>query len=67
MFSFVTKAVGAGVFFFALVSFWPVLKKDHSGYAKIIDAGVIEINGERHDFYGLRALALNRPVIVATA
>jgi endonuclease YncB( thermonuclease family) len=58
MFSFARKGTGAGMLFFALVCFWPALKKDHSGPARVIDAGAIELNGERHRLYGIRALAL---------
>ncbi|WP_442755647.1 thermonuclease family protein [Methylocystis sp. JAN1] len=58
MVSFAKKATGAGILFFALVCFWPALKKDHSGPARVIDAGAIELNGERHRLYGIHALAL---------
>lgn len=60
MISFARRTVAAGMLFFAFVSFWPALKKDHSGLAKVIDAGAIEINGERHRLYGLHAVELAR-------
>jgi endonuclease YncB( thermonuclease family) len=56
MFSFAKQAAFFGMLFFALVCFWPALKKDHSGFASIIDAGIIELNGERHCLYGLHAV-----------
>jgi endonuclease YncB( thermonuclease family) len=56
MISFATRTVAAGMLFFAFVSLWPALKKDHSGLAKVIDAGAIEINDERHRLYGLDAM-----------
>ncbi|MBM3553589.1 MAG: thermonuclease family protein [Alphaproteobacteria bacterium] len=60
MISFARRTVAAGMLFFAFVSFWPALKKDHSGLAKVIDAGAIEINGERHHLYGLHAVELGQ-------
>ncbi len=56
MFSFVRQAAFIGMLFFAFVSFWPALKKDHSGPARVIDAGVLEINGETHRLYGIQAV-----------
>src|SRR5690606_4236197 len=41
---------------FAFVSFWPALDKEHSGPAKVIDADTIEIDAERHRFYGIDAV-----------
>lgn len=58
MISFARRTVAAGMLFFAFVSFWPALKKEHSGLAKVIDAGAIEISGERHRLYGLHAIEL---------
>jgi endonuclease YncB( thermonuclease family) len=58
MISLVRKAGGAGILFFALVSFWPALKKDHSGLANVIDAGAIELKGARHRLYGIHAVEL---------
>jgi endonuclease YncB( thermonuclease family) len=58
MFSFVKKAAVIGIIFFALVAFWPALKKDYSGPAKVIDADTIEIGGGRHRLYGLDAVEL---------
>jgi len=56
MFSFVRQAAFVGMLFFASVSFWPALNKDHSGPARVIDAGVLEINGETHRLYGIEAV-----------
>ena len=55
MFKFVRLSAVVGILFFALVSFWPAMKKDHSGPAKVIDAVTIAVNGETHRLYGVAA------------
>jgi endonuclease YncB( thermonuclease family) len=60
MFSFVKRAAVIGIAFLALVAFWPALKQDYSGTAKVIDADTIEIAGERHRLYGLDAAELKQ-------
>jgi len=55
MFQFVRLSAVVGILFFALVSFWPAMKKDHSGPAKVIDAVTIAVNGEPHRLYGVTA------------
>ena len=44
-----------GILFFAVVSFWPAMKKDHSGPARVIDAVTLLVNGETHRLYGVTA------------
>lgn len=53
MFSFVRFSALIGILFFALVSFWPPMKKDHAGPAKVIDAVTLAINEETHRLYGV--------------
>jgi endonuclease YncB( thermonuclease family) len=60
MFSFVKQGAFIGMLFFALVSFWPAMKKDHSGFAKVVDVGAIELNGERNSLYGIHAIEFAR-------
>ena len=55
MFKFVRLSAIFGILFFALVSFWPAVKKDHSGTAHVIDAVTIAVNGETHRLYGITA------------
>ncbi len=55
MFKFVRLSAVVGILFFALVSFWPAIKKDHSGMAHVIDAATIAVNGETHRLYGITA------------
>ncbi|WP_419910318.1 hypothetical protein [Hoeflea sp.] len=47
MFQFV-RGAAAGMAFFAFVSFLPALDEEHAGPAEVIDAGTIEVNGEKH-------------------
>jgi len=56
MFQFVRLSAAIGILFFACLSFWPALEKEHSGPAKVIDADTIEIDGERHRLYGIDAV-----------
>ncbi|MGH6866232.1 MAG: thermonuclease family protein [Methyloceanibacter sp.] len=60
MFPLIKKAAVIGLMFFALVAFWPALKKGHSGPARVIDADTIEIGGERHRLYGLDAVEFDQ-------
>lgn len=56
MFQFVRLSAVVGILFFACLSFWPALDKEHSGPARVIDADTIEIDGERHRLYGIDAV-----------
>lgn len=60
MFSLIQKAAVIGLMFFALVAFWPALKTDHSGPARVLDADTIEVAGERHRLYGLDAVEFDQ-------
>jgi endonuclease YncB( thermonuclease family) len=53
MFSLARKTAFAGVLFFALLCFWPAVKKDHYGPAKVVDFKTLKINGETHKLFGL--------------
>jgi endonuclease YncB( thermonuclease family) len=55
MFRFVRLSAVIGILFFAFVSFWPAVKKDHAGPAKVIDAVTLSVNGETHRLYGVMA------------
>jgi endonuclease YncB( thermonuclease family) len=55
MFQFVRLSAVVGILFFALVSFWPAVKSDHSGTARVLDAVTIAVNGETHRLYGVIA------------
>lgn len=56
MFQSVRLSAVIGIVFFACLSFWPALDEEHSGPAKAIDAGTIEIDGEKHRLYGVDAV-----------
>lgn len=60
MFPLIKKAAVIGSTFFLLIAFWPALKKDHSGPARVIDADTIEIGGERHRLLGLDAVEFDQ-------
>ena len=60
MFQSVRLSAVIGIVFFACLSFWPALDEEHSGLAKAIDAGIIEIDGERHRLYGIDALEIGQ-------
>lgn len=60
MFKFVRMSAVIGVLFFAAVSFWLAMKKDHAGPARVIDAGAIGVNGEIHRLYGVKPLSLQQ-------
>ena len=55
MVQFVRLSAVVGILFFAFVSFWPAMKKDHSGPAKVVDAVTLTVNGESHRLYGVTA------------
>ena len=55
MFQFVRLSTVVGILFFALVSFWPAFKSDHSGTARVLDVVTIAVNGETHRLYGVTA------------
>lgn len=55
-----------GLLFFALLSLWPAVKKDHAGTAQVIDAVTLTVNGETHHLYGVAA-PRQRGVEAATA
>ncbi|OIR00524.1 hypothetical protein GALL_173970 [mine drainage metagenome] len=55
MFQFVRLSAVVGILFFAFVSFWPAMKKDHVGPAKVINAVSLVVNGESHRLYGVSA------------
>ena len=56
MFQSVRLSAVIGIVFFACLSSWSALDEEHSGPAKAIDAGTIEIDGERHRLYGVDAV-----------
>jgi len=53
MFQFVRLSAVVGILFFAFVSFWPAMKKDHAGPARVIDAVTLAVKGESHRLYGV--------------
>ena len=53
---FQSVRLSAVIVFFACLSFWPALDEEHSVAVKVIDAGTIEIDGERHRLYGVDAV-----------
>jgi endonuclease YncB( thermonuclease family) len=55
MVQFVRLSAVIGILFFAFVSFWPAMKKDHAGPARVIDAATLAVNGETHHLYGVTA------------
>ena len=60
MFQFVRLSAVIGIVFFACLSFWPALDEEHSGPAKAIDAGTIEVGGEKHRLYGIDAVEIDQ-------
>lgn len=56
MFQFVRLSAIIGLLFFACLSFWPALDKEHSGLARVLDADTLEIAGERYRLYGIDAV-----------
>lgn len=55
MIPFARVSAVIGLLFFALLSFWPAVKKDHAGTAQVIDAVTLAVNGETHRLYGVAA------------
>ena len=55
MIPFARLSAVIGLLFFALLSFWPAVKKDHAGTATVIDAVTLAVNGETHRLYGVAA------------